>query len=409
MELASNRGPSTRPRSTGKPTRQWNFGRAKMAASQSNAPEPAEAKFPSSGRLANKSGQPHVFDEALFRGVLLRERRRADRSRLPVALLLLEIDPSGASVSSTWSAAIEALRAATRQTDVLGWVEVNQVIGILLTDITAPSAGFARVVDTRVRRELAQRLDAQTVGRLSIRLQIDPGPNRDGSWPAEIKRLQLDRAETRATSYDAIKRGLDVVGSLTLMAALSPVLVVIAGLVKLRSPGPVFYKQERVGRMMKTFTMLKFRTMDVNADHSIHHQFVSSFIKSQSQLGESGNNGLFKITNDPRVTRLGRVLRSTSLDELPQLWNVLWGDMSLVGPRPPLPYQLEQYQAWHQRRVLEAKPGMTGLWQVEGRSRTTFDDMVRLDLQYARRRSLWVDLKILLQTPGAVISGKGAC
>jgi lipopolysaccharide/colanic/teichoic acid biosynthesis glycosyltransferase len=154
--------------------------------------------------------------------------------------------------------------------------------------------------------------------------------------------------------------------------------------------------------------MLKFRTMQVNADHSIHHEFVTTFIKSGAQAAEPGTEPFFKVTNDPRVTGVGRVLRKTSLDELPQLWNVLVGHMSLVGPRPPLPYELEQYQSWHQRRVLEAKPGITGLWQVAGRSRTTFDEMVRLDLRYAKQRSLWTDLKILVATPKAVISGKGA-
>jgi lipopolysaccharide/colanic/teichoic acid biosynthesis glycosyltransferase len=155
--------------------------------------------------------------------------------------------------------------------------------------------------------------------------------------------------------------------------------------------------------------MLKFRTMRVDADHAIHHQFVSSFIKPGGQAVESGKAGLFKIANDPRVTSIGRFLRRTSLDELPQLWNVLRGDMSLVGPRPPLQYEVEQYQSWHRRRVLEAKPGLTGLWQVSGRSRTTFDEMVRLDLRYARTYSVWTDIKILLATPRAVISGKGAC
>jgi len=161
--------------------------------------------------------------------------------------------------------------------------------------------------------------------------------------------------------------------------------------------------------MMKPFTMLKFRTMYLNADHRPHHEFVSRFIKASGQVHEPGKHRFFKLTNDPRVTPVGRVLRKTSLDELPQLWNVLRGDMSLVGPRPPLPYELEQYKPWHRRRVLEAKPGITGLWQVAGRSRMTFDEMVRLDLRYARTRSLWNDLKILLATPAAVISGKGAC
>ena len=123
----------------------------------------------------------------------------------------------------------------------------------------------------------------------------------------------------------------------------------------------------------------------------------------------TGTEGVFKITNDPRVTRVGRVLRKTSLDELPQFINVLLGSMSLVGPRPPIPYEVEQYKPWHCRRVVDAKPGITGLWQVTGRSRTTFDEMVRLDLRYARTRSLWIDIKILLQTPAAVIAGKGAC
>src|SRR5262249_9841949 len=143
-------------------------------------------------------------------------------------------------------------------------------------------------------------------------------------------------------------------------------------------------------------------------DEGLHHQFVSWFITASAHGADLGTNGLFKLSNDPRITPLGRFLRKTSLDELPQLWNVLIGEMSLVGPRPPLPYELEQYQPWHRRRILEAKPGVTGLWQVTGRSRTTVDEMVRLDLKYARKRSLWVDLKILLRTPAAVLGGKGA-
>jgi lipopolysaccharide/colanic/teichoic acid biosynthesis glycosyltransferase len=155
--------------------------------------------------------------------------------------------------------------------------------------------------------------------------------------------------------------------------------------------------------------MLKFRTMHAGVDAAPHQQFVTAFIKSGDQALATGSDHIFKLTNDPRVTRIGHFLRTTSLDELPQFLNVLKGDMSLVGPRPPLPYEIEQYQRWHMRRVLEAKPGITGLWQVSGRSRTTFDGMVRLDLRYARTRCLWTDIKILLATPSAVITGKGAC
>jgi exopolysaccharide biosynthesis polyprenyl glycosylphosphotransferase len=209
--------------------------------------------------------------------------------------------------------------------------------------------------------------------------------------------------------YDAFKRALDVAGSLALLTLLSPLLLLAALLVKFRSPGPVFFKQTRIGLNARPFTMLKFRTMHVNADHAVHQKYVSWFIRSSGQASEPGKDPLFKIANDPRVTAVGRVLRKTSIDELPQLWNVLRGDMSLVGPRPPLHYEVEQYEPWHCRRVLEAKPGITGLWQVSGRSRTTFDEMVRLDLRYARKRSLWNDIKILLATPAAVFSGKGAC
>jgi lipopolysaccharide/colanic/teichoic acid biosynthesis glycosyltransferase len=193
-----------------------------------------------------------------------------------------------------------------------------------------------------------------------------------------------------------------------LLALMIPLFALIAAIVKLTSPGPVLFRQQRVGEKAKPFTMLKFRTMYVNADPTIHQTFVTSFIKARPQVEGTGDTR-FKIAHDPRVTKVGRVLRKTSLDELPQLWNVLTGEMSLVGPRPPLHYELQQYRSWHWRRVLDAKPGVTGLWQVMGRSRTTFDEMVRLDLRYVRARSLWTDVRILLATPRAVVTGKGAC
>jgi lipopolysaccharide/colanic/teichoic acid biosynthesis glycosyltransferase len=210
------------------------------------------------------------------------------------------------------------------------------------------------------------------------------------------------------TLYQRLKPALDRLGSLTLLIGLAPAFLVIALLVKLTSAGPVFYGQVRLGRLMKPFTMWKFRTMHSDADHALHREFVARYIRSDAPEGVSGNGGIFKLTDDPRVTPLGRFLRRTSLDELPQLWNVLRGDMSLVGPRPPLPYEVEHYEPRHRLRVLEAKPGVTGLWQVAGRSRTTFEEMVELDLQYARTCSFLTDLRILLATPAAVVSGRGA-
>jgi len=177
--------------------------------------------------------------------------------------------------------------------------------------------------------------------------------------------------------------------------------------VKLTSKGPVLYRQRRVGQFGRPFTMFKFRTMHVDVDHRIHEDYVENFIQCV-QSATSLKDAAFKLVDDPRVTPVGNFLRRSSLDEMPQFWNVLRGEMSLVGPRPPVLYEAARYKRWHRRRVLEAKPGMTGLWQVSGRSRTTFDDMVRLDLRYAKNPSLWTDLKILLATPRAVLSGRGA-
>jgi lipopolysaccharide/colanic/teichoic acid biosynthesis glycosyltransferase len=208
-----------------------------------------------------------------------------------------------------------------------------------------------------------------------------------------------------------IKRLMDVTGSLVLLLLLSPIFFLIAAAIKLSSPGPVLFRQQRIGEHGTPFTFLKFRSMKVNNDASKHKEYVQSLIAGQAAKNTAAGTGkgIFKLTNDPRITPVGSFLRRTSLDELPQFVNVLRGEMSLVGPRPPVAYEVEAYETWHRRRLLEAKPGITGLWQVYGRSRVGFDDMVRLDLQYARLSSPWLDLKILLQTPKAVIAGDGAC
>jgi lipopolysaccharide/colanic/teichoic acid biosynthesis glycosyltransferase len=194
------------------------------------------------------------------------------------------------------------------------------------------------------------------------------------------------------------------------LVLLSPLFILISAAIKLTSKGPILFKQERVGQFGARFTFLKFRSMYFKNDSKIHEDYVKEFIAGNGGPPDSEKSlsTLYKLKDDPRVTRLGRLLRKTSLDELPQFINVLKGDMSLVGPRPPVPYEFEAYDRWHRSRLLEAKPGITGLWQVHGRSRTTFDDMVRLDLRYARTCSLWLDLKILLKTPRAVLSGEGA-
>jgi lipopolysaccharide/colanic/teichoic acid biosynthesis glycosyltransferase len=207
-----------------------------------------------------------------------------------------------------------------------------------------------------------------------------------------------------------IKRAMDITGSGLLLTLSVPLFLVIAAAIKASSKGPVFFRQQRVGQFGQHFTFLKFRSMQVNNDPSAHKAFVTEFITSQTQSGASNGNGepIYKLPNDKRVTRVGKFLRKTSLDELPQFLNVLRGEMALVGPRPPIPYELAAYQTWHRRRVLEVKPGITGLWQVTGRSRVKFDEMVRLDLRYAASWSPWLDAKILMRTPLAVIKGTGA-
>jgi lipopolysaccharide/colanic/teichoic acid biosynthesis glycosyltransferase len=183
----------------------------------------------------------------------------------------------------------------------------------------------------------------------------------------------------------------------------------VADAVKFSSPGPVLFRQERIGRFGRPFTFLKFRSMYANNDPKIHREFMKRVINGEHDgSGDTTESKVYKMTDDPRITRVGRFLRRTSLDELPQFFNALKGDMSLVGPRPPLPYECAEYDVWHRRRVLEARPGLTGLWQVTGRSRVSFDDMVRLDLQYVRTWSLWLDIKILLKTPIAVLRGGDA-
>jgi exopolysaccharide biosynthesis polyprenyl glycosylphosphotransferase len=357
-----------------------------------------------------QSGGARLINEDLFRGVLVRERKRADRSNQALMVVLVTLsEESGLRFSMAWLKVIEALAAAKRETDVLGWFERGVVVGAILPEVPASDANFFADFTRRLRLELERRLDAESLEHVSIRLHVHPAPGSAATGAVQSIDPLLGSEELRSSVYEDIKRGLDIAGSLVLLLLTSPLFLLLAALVKFTSPGPVFFRQTRVGQMRKPFTCLKFRTMHVNNDDAIHKQFVSSFIKSGPQAQEAGKKGVFKITNDPRITAVGNLLRKTSLDELPQLWNVFRGDMSLVGPRPPVPYEVEQYQPWHCRRVLEAKPGITGLWQVNGRSRTTFDEMVRLDLRYAKACSLWTDVRILLATPKAVIAGKGAC
>ena len=204
--------------------------------------------------------------------------------------------------------------------------------------------------------------------------------------------------ESALTGFNqALKRALDLtVGGLA-VTLLSPFWLAIAVGIKLDSPGPIFFRQERVGKDGKTFTVFKFRSMYQDAEDRLE----------KLRVHNEADGPLFKMKDDPRRTRMGRFIRKTSLDELPQLINVLRGEMSIVGPRPGLPSEVAQYQEWHRKR-LEVQPGITGLWQVSGRSNLTFDEMVMLDIYYAENWSLGLDIRIMLRTVPQVLFGEGA-
>jgi exopolysaccharide biosynthesis polyprenyl glycosylphosphotransferase len=206
-----------------------------------------------------------------------------------------------------------------------------------------------------------------------------------------------------------LKRTSDIIISSLAVIILSPVLLVISMLVKRGSHGPVLFKQERVGMDGRIFLCYKFRTMNADADDTAHREAYQKNIRghAEANAGDTDRPVFGKVKDDARVTPTGRWLRRSSLDELPQLFNVLKGDMSVVGPRPPIPYEVEGYELWHRKR-LDMKPGITGLWQVSGRNRLTFDEMVRTDLYYIENWSLWLDLKIILLTLPAVWRGDGA-
>ncbi|MEO8285670.1 MAG: sugar transferase [Chloroflexota bacterium] len=213
----------------------------------------------------------------------------------------------------------------------------------------------------------------------------------------------------RRLFYPAVKRALDVMIATIAIILISPVGLIIAAVIKLDSRGPVLFKQTRLGLGGRPFTFYKFRTMICNADSKLHSEYVQSLIRNELPENKDGKIPAegYKLVRDPRITRVGSVLRKTSLDEIPQLINVIKGEMSLVGPRPPLPYEVEVYQDWHKQR-LDAIPGLTGWWQVMGRSQVSFDEMVRMDLEYISSCSLMLDLKIMLLTIPAVITGSGA-
>lgn len=209
-----------------------------------------------------------------------------------------------------------------------------------------------------------------------------------------------------AALVSGARRAFDVVFAAAMLLALSPLLLAVAIAIRLDSRGPAIFRQTRVGKGEEPIVVNKFRTMKAEADSAPHREYIRELVDGDPQRHSDGQRELFKLVVDDRVTRVGKFLRDTSLDELPQLWNVLRGDMALVGPRPVIPYELEHYRPAYFARFL-VKPGLTGLWQVSGRNEMSYTEMVDLDLAYVRERSVLLDAKILWRTVGVVATRQG--
>ena len=352
-----------------------------------------------------------ALDENSFRRVMAIERKRTERSKSPFVLVLIEVaNLSFMGTASALEAISAVLLASSRDTDVVGWYRDGKTVGGLYTGLDASDKQtILNTIRARVSLVLRDELTFEQFDAIRISLHFFPddwdGDNSDRPSDSALY-PDLTRQNKGKQPQLIMKRAIDIVIGCVLALLCLPVCLIIAIAIKLTSKGPVLYRQQRVGQYGRQFTFLKFRSMYANNDHSVHKDFVTKMIANKVCDGENG--GVYKLTRDSRITPLGRFLRKTSLDELPQFLNVLKGEMSLVGPRPPIPYELAAYQTWHRRRLLEVKPGITGLWQVSGRSDIAFDRRVLFDRDYASAWSCLLDFKILTWTIPAVLTMRGA-
>ena len=361
------------------------------------------------GQLATRD----ILGEEAFHRMISHERRRTERSHKPFLLMLLDMGDVMSADNGTISLRkiLNVLPLVTRETDVVGWYKNDLVVGAMLTEIDLEEKKHIQnTMLARVSSALQDNLSVEQFNQLSISFHWFPE-----EWQqilsqrrnAAVLYPDLAKRDRARKLFRILKRAMDIFGSLVALILASPIFALVALAIKLTSRGPILFKQQRAGQYGVPFALLKFRSMHSDNNNNSHKEYVWKLISGVAEKKPCNGNGqgVYKLTSDPRITSVGAFLRKSSLDELPQFINVLKGEMSLVGPRPPIDYELEKYDLWHRRRVMEAKPGITGLWQVNGRNRLAFDDMVRLDLMYARSWSPWLDLKILLRTPRAVVEG----
>lgn len=345
-----------------------------------------------------------ILPNALFLHELRQERSRSNRSQAPLSMIVLQLATTAESNGEILKVILRSLRRGLRDADSVGFWQQNS-LALLLPD-TDNSAAIA--VAGRVSSGIGELIKTVSVASYPDVLfeKLDASVSNKVCGESEL----LRDAPALKPVQAVLKRGLDIFGAATGLVLLSPLLLGVMVAIKLGSPGPAIFRQIRLGKDFRPFTFYKFRSMYTDADDQVHRTYLASLISGKADAGDQGGNGekFYKIKADARVTPIGRFIRKASIDELPQLVNVLRGEMSLVGPRPPIPYETENYQAWHLRRIFVVKPGLTGLWQVEGRSRTTFDEMVRMDIRYSCDWSFLLDLKLLLRTVRVVLEGRGA-
>jgi exopolysaccharide biosynthesis polyprenyl glycosylphosphotransferase len=371
-------------------------------------PEAVQSALNLSAQGVEEGATPIYMEGILSKGEFLEqmrfEKRRVDRSQAPLSMALFVLGEELIRDAKKLRGFLVNLKRGTRETDIKGWLGFR-ALGLLLPDTDGP--GAERCVE--LLNNNGHRQPACTVVTGTYPDQLFQEVLEQTDDQAKIFAMDLEE-ETGARSVQlALKRLLDLLGAFTALVLFSPFMLITALAVKFTSPGPIIFQQTRLGRRGKHFSFYKFRSMVAGNDDRVHREYVCRLINGENDQINQGEKErpLYKLKNDCRITKVGRIIRKLSIDELPQLFNVLKGEMSLVGPRPPIPYEVEKYKSWHLRRILEVKPGITGLWQVEGRSKTSFDEMVRLDIRYVQNYSLWLDIKILFRTVREVLFPKG--
>jgi len=361
----------------------------------------------------NTLGGIHSPDS--FRIILERERARAERTGHVFSLVIFSSNNGKGNDAIILEQLGSVLLQKVRMSDEVGWYDEGNSIGTLLPGTTANGAAqFIDILRKKIGKvesdlvstvytypnsldtsdgckEAAEERDPRSKSMLSLLSTANSSPMSPspGTTARPLEVLYAHR-------FPLWKRAIDFFGALLFLILLSPLFLLVALFIKIVSPGPVLYRQQRIGYKRRTFTFWKFRTMHVNNDTESHRQYLSHLIENEAPMTKMDDS------NDNRIIPFGKFLRYSCIDELPQLINVLKGDMSLVGPRPCLPYEAEKYLRWHARRF-DTMPGMTGLWQVSGKNRMTFKEMIRLDIRYSQTMSPFLDTKILLLTVPAIL------